>query len=323
MRRRAGVRRRGLVRLIALGLVVGGLGSRIESAEQTASAAAAPVRPAKQIARRPGAVAVTPVEGPSTLHHLRLSIETSSMGWEGQWSPPPAMPPPAPPDRPVRVPDPTAGLVVTGADLYRVSCRACHKADGSGGPPEINSLIGPVQSASARWMTERMKAMGRPVDPAFIRQLTSSTEADLRKRLKSGGHNMPSFAHLSDAEITVLRPYLDEMARVPGAEREQRTITEPAARVGELIVKGTCHICHDATGPDTKPTTVLSDVIPSLASIPRQKTLGQFAQKIRQGAPIPLSAGGVMSRGRMPVFAYLTEAEVAFAYSYLITYPPR
>jgi mono/diheme cytochrome c family protein len=323
MRWRGPVRRRVFVVLIALGFVVGALGSRIKSAEQTAPAPHAPAGPAKQIAKRPGAVAVTPVEGPSTLHHLRLSIETSSMGWEGQWSPPPAMAPPAPPDRPVRVPDPTAGLVLTGADLYRVSCRACHKADGSGGPPEINSLIGPVQSASARWMTERMKAMGRPVDPAFIRQLTSSTEADLRKRLKSGGHNMPSFAHLSDAEITVLRPYLDEMARVPGAEREQRNITEPAARVGELIVKGTCHICHDATGPDSRPTTVLSDVIPSLASIPRQKTLGQFAQKIRQGTPIPLSAGGVMSKGRMPVFAYLTEAEVASAYSYLITYPPR
>jgi len=69
------------------------------------------------------------------------------------------------------------------------------------------------------------------------------------------------------------------MARVPGAERQQRDITEPAARVGELIVKGTCHICHDATGPDSRPTTVLSDVIPSLASIPRQKTLGQFAQR--------------------------------------------
>ena len=243
------------------------------------------------------------------------------MGWEGQWGQPAKVPPS--PDRPRRVEDPSAGFVLSGADLYRVSCRACHKANGSGGPPEISSLIGPVRSASVQWMTQRMREMGRPVDPALIRQLTSDTEADLRKRLKVGGHNMPSFAHLSDQEVQVLRPYLDEIAGMPGAERRQRDVTEPAARMGEFIVKGTCHICHDATGPDNKPTTVLNNVIPSLASIPRQKTLGQFVQKVREGAPIPLSAGGVMSRGRMPIFDYFTVAEVASAYTYLITYPPR
>jgi mono/diheme cytochrome c family protein len=172
-------------------------------------------------------------------------------------------------------------------------------------------------------MVQRMKAMGRPADPALIRQLTSDTEADLRKRLKVGGHKMPSFIHLSDEEIQVLRPYLDEMAGVPGAGRQQRDITEPAVRVGELIVKGTCHICHDATGPDNEPTTVLSNVIPSLATIARQKTLGQIVHKIREGAPVPLGSGGVMSRGRMPVFSYLTEAEMAAAHLYLITYPPK
>jgi hypothetical protein len=71
------------------------------------------------------------------------------------------------------------------------------------------------------------------------------------------------------------------------------------------------------------PTSVLNDVIPSHASFPRQKTLGQFEEKVLKGAPIAMSPPGVISRGRMPVFAYLTESEVASAYSYLITYPPR
>src|SRR5581483_6048340 len=211
-----------------------------------------------------------------------------------------------------------------GADLYRISCRACHKADGSGAPPEINSLIGPVQAASVSWMTQRMKALGRPTDPAFIRQLTSGTEADLRKRLKVGGHNMPSFDHLSDGEIAVLRPYLDQMAGVHTTRAPLRTITEPSARVGELMVKGTCHICHDATGPANRPpTTVLNDIIPALASMPHEKTFYQFLQKVREGAQIPLSASGVMSRGRMPVFNYLKESEVAAAYAYLSLYPPK
>ena len=207
-------------------------------------------RPATGRGQRATAAEVEPVQGPSTLHHLGLTIERSSMGWGGQWSPPPSL---------VRSPQGQAEntgrhpFVLTGADLYRISCRACHRPDGSGSPPEINALIGPVQAASFQWMTQRMKAIDRPADPAFIRQLTSSTEADLRKRLKVGGHNMPSFDHLSDAEITVLRPYLNEMAGVAGGQRQQRVITEPSARVGELIVKGTCHICHDATGPLNTP----------------------------------------------------------------------
>ena len=239
------------------------------------------------------------------------------MGWDGQLGALPVNVPTQPPPL-ARAENPAGNFVLTSADLYRVSCRACHKPDGSGVPPQINSIIGPVQSASVEWTTAQMKEKGRPIDPKFIRQLTSLTETDLRKRLKVGGHDMPSFAHLSDDEIRVLRPYLDALARVPGPEHQQRQIAEPAARVGELIVKGTCHICHDATGPDIRPTPALSDAIPPLAAFPRQKTLAQFAQKVREGAPAPLSAGGVSSTRRMPVFNYLSEAEVAAVYSYLI-----
>ena len=263
-------------------------------------------------------VEVTPVTGLSTLHHLRRTIEGSSMGWGGQWSPPANL---------VTTPRPhvdaRADFVMNGADLYRISCRACHRPDGSAAPPEINSIIGPVQAASGPWMTARMKAMGRSVDRAFIRELTSANEADLRKRFKAGGHNMPSFDHLSDKEISGLRPYLDQMAGLAGADARQRYIAEPAARVGELIVKGTCHICHDATGPESTPTTVLSDIIPPLSSMPHQKTFSDFVRKVREGAPIPLGSGGVSSRGRMPVFNYFTEGEAAAAYSYLSRYPPK
>ena len=313
---------RGLLVPVVLSLVVGVFGDQTRGDAQRGSSAQPAARPVAGTAEHAGAVVVTPVEGPSVLRHLGLTIEHTSMGWSGQWGEPPSNVPPSP-IRPGHAGDLTFGLVLTGADLYRVSCRACHKADGSGGPPEINSIIGPVQSASAQWMTQRMKAMGRPVDARFIRELTSDTEADLRKRLKVGGHTMPSFAHLSGQEIQVLRPYLDEMAAVPGAERRARTITEPSVRVGELIVKGTCHICHDAAGSDDKPTTVMNGVIPSLATILHQKTLAQFVQKVRAGTPIPLSAGGVSSRGRMPVFNYLSDSEAASAYSYLIMYPPR
>jgi len=267
-------------------------------------------------------VAITPVEGPSTLHHLGLTIEQSSMGWAGQWSPPLVTTQSAA-EAALRS-EPAGGpFVLTGADLYRISCRACHRADGAGSPPEVNSLAGPVRSASVQWMTADMKARGRDLGAAFIKQLTSATEADLRTRLRQGGHNMPSFAQISDQEYAVLRPYLDELAGVPAAKQGPRSITEPADRVGELVVKGTCHICHDATQVNQRPTTVLSGVIPALASFPGGKTGDDFVHKVKAGAQVPLSAGGVMSRGRMPVFDYLTEPEVASAYSYLMTYRPR
>ena len=267
-------------------------------------------------------VPITPVEGPSTLHHLGLTIEESSMGWAGQWSATVSTPLSAA-EANTRS-EPAGGpFVLTGADLYRISCRACHKADGTGAPPEIHSLIGPVQSASIQWMTADMKARGRDLGAPFIRELTTATEADLRTRLRKGGHNMPSFDQISEQEYGVLRPYLDQLAGLPNAKSARHSITEPADRVGELLVKGTCHICHDATQVTQRPTTVLSGVIPSLASFPSGKTGGDFVHKARVGAEVPLGVGGVMSRGRMPVFGYLTDPEVASAYSYLTRYRPR
>ena len=168
-----------------------------------------------------------------------------------------------------------------------------------------------------------MRARGRKLDAAFIRQLTTANESDLRTRLRQGGHNMPAFGQISDQEYGILRPYLDELAALQTVKPEPRTIAEPADRVGELVVKGTCHICHDATQFNQRPTTVLSGVIPSLASLPHEKPFADFVHKVREGAPVPLSAGGVPSRGRMPKFDYLTEPEVASAYSYLTRYPPR
>ena len=266
------------------------------------------------------AIEVTPVTGPSTLHRLDRTIETSPMGWAGQWSRSPL------PDRPVPSPARARALdemVVWGGDLYRVSCRACHRPDGSGSPPAVNTILDPVRAASDQWMTARMKEKGRPSDHAYIHGLTSANEADLRKRFRNGGHAMPSFEHLSDDEIGALRPYLDQLAGLPGAETRQRSITESRYRVGELVVKGTCHICHDAVGREDVQTTVLSGFIPPLSAMLRLKSFGDFVHKVRTGAPVPLRAGGVMVRGRMPTFDYLSEQEVSVAYEYLIRYRPN
>src|SRR5436309_10933001 len=132
---------RGLL-IVGLSLVATVLSGRTKDAEQAAPASHAAPRRVSAGVKRTGTVAVTPVEGPSTLRHLGLTIERSSMGWGGQWSPPPSTAHPDL-DRLSRVDGSTRPFLLTGSDLYRVSCRACHRPDGSGAPPEINSVIGP------------------------------------------------------------------------------------------------------------------------------------------------------------------------------------
>jgi hypothetical protein len=60
--------------------------------------------------------------------------------------------------------------------------------------------------------------------------------------------------------------------------------------------------------------------IPSLASLPQQTSVDGVISKVLRGGSRMMS---MMGMTRMPVFAYLTEAEVAAAYLYLATYPPQ
>ena len=219
--------------------------------------------------------------------------------------------------------DLTQPVTVTGEDLYRLDCRGCHKADGGGAPPEINSLIEPVQGTSLTLWQQRMKAAGRSVDASFAASVVSGAKADLLKRLREGGKKMPAPTHLQGPEVDALVAYLEMLAGVPGAASRQRTVAATWARVGEHVVKGTCHTCHDARGPWPTPEALLDNAIPSLVSLTSQRTLGEVVRKVRVGSPIVMGIAHVSYRGRMPVFDYLTDTEAAAAYTYLLMYPPN
>jgi mono/diheme cytochrome c family protein len=238
---------------------------------------------------------IKPVEGPSWLKRLGLPRQKTAMGqmghtgagrspagsssW-GQSSFPQAL------GRP---------FTITGADLYRMSCESCHGAGGTGAPPEIRSLV-------------RATSSGRRAARA---------EASLRERLHNGGQRMPPFRHLRRSEVDALLAYLRGLAGVPGAGTQVR-LTEPVARVGEHVVKGTCFICHDATGPGRDAMATSPGLMPSLASFLDQP-VNFVVRKVREGAP---AAGMIGLRGEMPVYPYLTAEEVKAAYIYLMTYPP-
>jgi mono/diheme cytochrome c family protein len=87
---------------------------------------------------------------------------------------------------------------------------------------------------------------------------------------------------LNDREIAALIPYLKGFAHFPAPE-QPRSFGEPALRVGQLIVSGTCHVCHDATGPGNRRLTMMQDVIPSLTSLTTAYDLREVASKVRQG----------------------------------------
>jgi mono/diheme cytochrome c family protein len=141
------------------------------------------------------------------------------------------------------------------------------------------------------------------------------------QRLHKGGTRMPPRDYLTPEDVQMLFGYLKTLAQTPDAPRATtRTVTW--ARVGELTVKGTCHICHDATGAHPTDAALLRGAIPSLQSILTTKSVADFVHKARAGEAVNVGAAGY-HRGRMPVFYYLKDEEIASAYVYLATYPPQ
>lgn len=281
------------------------------------------------------AAAVTSLGGPSWLRAQAISVDETNLGHMGGGGPPPAPARAAAFDEDVRRAVALAGsndaaaranleahVTADGADIYRLDCRSCHGPDGRGEPPEVGSIVGPVRALSPALIEQDMRGAGRPVRPDLATQLAAQAEKNLVERLRNGGKRMPPFRQLSDAERDALVRYLKRLVGVPVAKGERAEVAESPARLGELLVQGTCRICHDATGPGSGHMMMMMGRIPALASIPEQLSLEAVVHKVRHGWS---GMAGMMGRrmSRMPVFSYLSDEEVAAAYLYLAYYPPR
>jgi mono/diheme cytochrome c family protein len=214
-----------------------------------------------------------------------------------------------------------APFTLVGRDLYRLDCRSCHGPDGRGAPPEINSILDPVRATSAASIEERQRDQGRHLPRGMSQQLAAEANKALLDRIANGGKKMPPFRHLAGDEVTALVEYVKTLAGIPAGEQHPRTVTESVVRAGEHLVKGTCHVCHPATGPGPSHMMMyMRGVIPSLASMPQQMSPAAVLGKVRAGA---YGGIGMMARtSRMPVFGYLTDEEVMAAYIYLSRYSP-
>jgi mono/diheme cytochrome c family protein len=291
---------------------------------------------------------VTPVRGPSWLKRLGIfDIRLSPMGEMGGYNPPP----PSPREEP-RFPveaTPFGGpmgmgmggmmgrshfnyrfnsselermmverFFLAGIDLYRLDCRSCHGPTGSGAPPVINSLIGPFQGTSPALIEERMKKLDRPIGEALAKELAAQAEESIRQRLQNGGKKMPPFRHLEGKEVNALIQYVQQLVGVPESKGKEMLVKQSVSRVGEHLVKGTCHICHDATGPGRRGMGMMGGTIPSLASFPWEQSMQSLVWQVELGSRPMMMMGGQ----RMPAYPYITADEAAASYLYLVQYPP-
>lgn len=271
-----------------------------------------------------GDISVTAVTGESWIRHLHRSFGDTSMGRTWNLGPAPADPGKDVTSWQLDLPASFPARVITlhGSDLYRMTCQGCHKESGQGAPPEINSVIDPVRATSVAVTTARMKASGREMSPAEIAAMAKESRAMLMQRLHVGGkHMLPPT--LSEPEILSLFAYLEQLAAIPGAEKNQIAVKESSYRVGEHIIKSTCHVCHSATGPNPSPDQILKGAIPPLSALTTRVSLSGFVRKVTSGAPINMGSPPTYYRGHMSVFSYLSQEEAASAYLYLIRYPPR
>lgn len=253
-------------------------------------------------------VAITPVSGPSWLHRLGVDIRDTNLGrGAGRYGPNPLDPAPAPKTVAVNVESP---VTISGADLYRLNCQPCHRAAGTGAAPDIKSLLPMVQGSSQHQMT------------AALRHKATQTRAALYTRIEKGGQRMPPREYMQRSDIDLLYGYLTALAGNGTSSTRRETIS--VNRLGEFVAKGTCHICHDATGPrPTQEAILIQGNIPSLSSLVTDKPIADFVNKARTGASISMGNPPLPHRGRMPVFYYLTDTEITAAYVYLSAYPPK
>jgi mono/diheme cytochrome c family protein len=211
---------------------------------------------------------------------------------------------------------------LTGADLYRLNCQACHGLTGAGAPPEVKSAVDPIRGVPLDVLRKQLKSQHQPEDQAAARAAPGRVRAGILLRMHQGGQRMPSREHLTDVELGLIFDYLTALAadRPAAATRPE---TANWAQLGQHVVKGTCHICHDAVGPRPADKAMVAGAIPSLASLMSAQSVADFVVKARTGAPVALPSLGFAHRGRMPVFDYLKDQEIAAAYMYLASHPPQ
>ena len=259
---------------------------------------------ASALAATPGAAPATPATGPSWLDRLGRNFDKSALGRVGALGPSeqdPELAAPAPKDGGWL----RNGFEVRGADLFRFTCRSCHGAGGRGMAPEILPLVNLVRATSADWQ----KQLG-----AGAADRAKLADKLLQHQITAGGRSMPGFDFLAKDESEALLGYLEHLATIADPKHSDRTLQIPVDRVGELIVKGTCQTCHEASPATGKRPT--ESMIPPLSGMTASHSTKEFVAGSRHRGQAGL-------KGKGPAVTYLRDQELEAAYFYLTAYPPH
>lgn len=176
---------------------------------------------------------------------------------------------------------PSAAARLTGSDVYRLNCQACH------GPGGAGTAQGPALMEAARSLA------------------AGGGDGPLRQRLRSGGERMPAFPHLTQPEVDALVAYLTEVGG--GEVAEAPTVAALAGlALGERIYRSNCASCH------------ASGRAGASGMMCRPASLAGATERFGKQQVMNLLDVGV---GPMPAFGHLTTVERDALWAYLETLP--
>jgi hypothetical protein len=132
-------------------------------------------------------------------------------------------------------------------------------------------------------MRQKLRLDGIAGASSEARKEAIQAKRDLYARIQHGGQMMPPRDHLQESDLDMLYAYLTELAGTPDA-RPLVAKTVSWERLGEHVVKGTCHICHDAVGPSPAGAAQLNGDIPSFQTLLASRNVVDFITKVRSGA---------------------------------------
>ena len=179
-------------------------------------------------------------------------------------------------------PESTAGAqLLSGRDVYRLNCQACHGPDAKG-TTQTPSLL-PTAQTLAR----------------------GDGDSTVRSRLAKGGERMPALAHLSPPEVDAILGYLRELGGAgPTPGVEVVALSGPA--LGERIYQSNCASCHE---PGSAAAAGLMCQPAPLAGATQRFSKEQVMNLLDVGV------------GPMPAFAHLNQDERDALWLYLETRP--
>ena len=214
-----------------------------------------------------------------------------------------------------------AGNDLMGADLFQVSCAACHGADRSGGNFDVDGqkISAPAlawDDLSTTYQTDPSRGTVEVQLALAISQGKSETGDDLEPM-------MPRWSSLSQAQVDSVIQYLQTPATAGAAPK-----LSPAAMnlTGQPLYEAACAACHGSDGAGktfesngntiTTPSLSWSDLSKMYSANPSR---GDAAQQAALAITKGQDENGDDLNPMMPRWSFLSQAQVDSLVAYLQT----